>query len=96
MVSPGRVVEEFGPKLLSQERVSVLGSSVQWGERLTNEQWKDLSLMIHKFRDIFHEKLGRARGIVHEIHTPKGTVVHEQWRPVPHHMYQIAHSSGNM
>lgn len=88
MTTPERVVEEFGPEISNQKEEGTQGSMVQWGEKLTCKQQKNLRLLVHKFRDVFNERPGRDRGIRPEIHTFKGAVVHT----VSHHMHHAIHN----
>lgn len=44
--------------------------------------------LIQIFLVVFNDEPGKVRGVKHKIHTPRGAVVWEQCRLVPHHLYE--------
>lgn len=47
----------------------------QIGDKLSSEHKKELEQLVEEFSDVFTTKLGRTKGVMHNIRTPEGCVV---------------------
>ncbi|XP_019404246.1 PREDICTED: uncharacterized protein LOC109319189 isoform X2 [Crocodylus porosus] len=47
---------------------------------LSEEQRRQAAKLVRDYGDVFQETPGEARGVVHQIKTPPGQVIHENWR----------------
>lgn len=91
LLSPEDQSEELGPEVGNQLRGVKQQGKVEQGPELNKDHQEQLQALIEKFSDVFNERPGKARGVRHEINTPRGTIVWERWRPIPHHLQANVH-----
>lgn len=79
LLTSEKVREELGPELPQIEKVLPLMELITQVEGLYENQRNDLAQLIYRFQDVFSDKPGRTKGVVHRIQTPQGAIVREQW-----------------
>lgn len=59
------------------------------GENLMERQRAELTKLVDEFKGVFNERPGEAKGIEHQIKPPRESIVQNQWRWLPHHLWQV-------